>query len=75
MNGSVKWFNTKKGYGFITGEDGTEYFVHYTGITSAKKFKVLKEGFHVTFDINVIKDEKSGESKTYAVNVKVVKSE
>lgn len=32
MEGTVKWYNRKKGYGFIAGEDGQEYFVHYTGL-------------------------------------------
>ena len=33
MSGTVKWFNAKKGYGFISGNDGKEYFVHYTALT------------------------------------------
>ncbi|MBT4174272.1 cold shock domain-containing protein [archaeon] len=32
MKGTVKWFNTRKGYGFIKGEDGEEYFVHHTAL-------------------------------------------
>ncbi len=32
MDGTVKWFNTKKGFGFINGDDGDDYFVHYTSI-------------------------------------------
>jgi CspA family cold shock protein len=48
--GTVKWFNEKKGYGFIESEDGTDVFVHYSAI-SGTGFKTLKEGDQVTFDI------------------------
>ncbi len=48
--GSVKWFNTEKGYGFITGEDGKDVFVHFSAIQS-EGFKTLDEGQAVTFDI------------------------
>ncbi len=48
--GTVKWFNPDKGYGFITGEDGEDYFVHFSAIQS-KGFKTLDEGQSVTFDI------------------------
>jgi cold shock protein len=47
MNGTVKWFNGKKGYGFIEGEDGTDYFVHYTAI---EKDARLNDGDAVTFE-------------------------
>ncbi len=50
MKGQVKWFNEKKGYGFITKEDGTDVFVHYSGIAS-EGFKTLYEGDHVEFEI------------------------
>jgi len=49
-NGTVKWFNGSKGYGFIEQEDGPDVFVHYSGITSSG-FKSLDEGDQVTFDI------------------------
>jgi CspA family cold shock protein len=50
MNGTVKWFNDSKGFGFISGEDGTDYFVHHTSI-QGNGFKSLAEGDKVSFDI------------------------
>ena len=48
--GVVKWFNEKKGYGFIEQEDGPDVFVHHSGINS-EGFRSLREGDQVTFDI------------------------
>jgi CspA family cold shock protein len=50
MNGTVKWFNEKKGFGFITAEDGTEVFVHFSEIKD-EGFKTLNEGDDVSFEI------------------------
>ncbi len=60
--GTVKWFNSKNGYGFITRDDGTDIFVHYSGIQK-EGFKSLKEGANVTFDVV------NGEKGLQAVNV------
>lgn len=49
-NGTVKWFNDQKGYGFIEQSEGPDVFVHYSGIV-ADGFKSLSEGDEVTFDI------------------------
>lgn len=48
--GTVKWFNPKKGYGFIATTDGQDIFVHYANI-SGQGFKTLREGDAVSFDI------------------------
>jgi len=48
--GKVKWFNDKKGYGFIAMEDGTDVFIHYSSI-QGDGYKTLKEGDDVEFDI------------------------
>ena len=53
--GKVKWFNARKGYGFIAGEDGQDIFVHYASISS-DGYKTLNEGQDVSFD--VVKGEK-----------------
>lgn len=50
MNGTVKWFNAEKGYGFITGEDGKDVFAHFSQINK-EGFKTLEEGEEVTFDV------------------------
>ena len=64
-NGTVKWFNSEKGYGFITGEDGKDVFVHFSAIMS-DGFKTLEEGQAVTFDVEA--DPKDSR-KLKAVNV------
>ena len=50
MNGTVKWFNAEKGFGFITSEDGTDVFAHFSQIQKSG-FKTLEEGEKVTFEV------------------------
>lgn len=66
MTGKVKWFDSKKGYGFIIAEDGKEIFVHYTGIAK-EGFKALSEGRTVEFELG------DGVHGVQAVNVIEVK--
>ena len=49
-NGTVKWFNADKGFGFITGEDGKDVFAHFTQIQK-DGFKTLNENEEVTYDV------------------------
>jgi cold shock protein len=49
-SGKVKWFNESKGFGFITGDDGKDVFVHYSSI-DGNGFKTLAEGDSVTFEV------------------------
>ncbi|MEA1933454.1 MAG: cold-shock protein [Thermodesulfobacteriota bacterium] len=48
--GTVKWFNASKGFGFIAQDDGTDVFVHYSAIKS-EGYKTLEEGARVQFDV------------------------
>ena len=48
--GTVKWFNAEKGFGFISREDGSDVFVHFSAI-QGDGFKTLEEGLAVTFDV------------------------
>lgn len=63
MTGKVKWFNAAKGYGFITGDDGKEVFVHFSAIQT-DGYKTLDEGQAVEYDVN------DGEKGPQAVDVK-----
>lgn len=65
MEGTVKWFNAQKGYGFITTEDGKDVFVHYSSITN-EGFKSLQEGERVRFDLT------QGQKGEQATNVSKV---
>ena len=49
--GKVKWFDGKKGFGFIQQENGEEVFVHYTDIKTDKQYKSLEKGIEVEFEI------------------------
>ena len=64
-NGTVKWFNDSKGFGFIEVADGPDVFVHHSAI-NATGFKSLKEGDKVTFEIE------QGKKGPAAVNVNLV---
>ena len=50
MNGTVKWFNAEKGFGFITTEEGNDVFAHFSQIQK-EGFKTLDEGEEVEFDV------------------------
>jgi len=50
MNGTVKWFNAEKGFGFITGEDGNDVFAHFSQIQK-DGYKSLEEGQKVSYDV------------------------
>ena len=65
MQGTVKWFNDQKGYGFISDSEGKDVFVHYSGINS-EGFKTLKEGAAVEFDVT------DGEKGPQATNVTIL---
>lgn len=58
--GTVKWFNEKKGYGFIQREGGSDVFVHYSAI-NGDGFKTLAEGQTVEFDL--IEDAKGAKAQ------------
>ena len=63
VKGTVKWFNDKKGYGFLSREDGDDVFVHFSNI-EGDGFKTLREGDAVEFEVQ------DGPKGPQAVNVK-----
>ncbi len=63
--GKVKWFNNQKGYGFVTTDEGTDVFVHYSAIQH-EGYKTLEEGQAVEFDIE------KGPKGDQATNVKKI---
>ena len=63
-NGTVKWFNSQKGFGFICGENGEDIFVHFSGL-AMDGYKSLEDGQEVTYDIA------QGNRGLQAVNVSV----
>ena len=67
QQGTVKWFNAKKGYGFISDEEGKDVFVHFSAIVS-DGFKTLEEGQPVSFDTEA--DPKNSR-RMRAANVRV----
>ena len=64
--GTVKWFNSQKGFGFITDENGKDVFVHYSGL-NMEGYKNLEENQQVEFDVI------DGEKGPQATNVTVIK--
>lgn len=64
-NGTVKWFNAEKGFGFIEREDGDDVFVHFSCIAT-DGYKTLEEGQKVEFDIT---EGQRGEQATNVVPV------
>jgi len=66
MNGTVKWFNPEKGFGFITAENGTDVFAHFSQI-NVEGFKTLDEGQKVTFDVT------EGQKGPQAENIEIAR--
>jgi CspA family cold shock protein len=65
MKGTVKWFDAKKGYGFVTGEDGKDVFIHFSAI-KMDGYKKLEENQKVEFDVV------EGQKGPQAANVKIL---
>ncbi len=65
MQGKVKWFNERKGFGFIEAENGNDVFVHFSAIEGSG-FRTLQDGQPVSFDVQ------NGPKGLSAVNVRVM---
>ncbi len=65
MKGTVKWFDDAKGFGFVTGEDGQEYFVHWKSIVTSSE----RERKFLVADENVEFDQLETNKGTQAINV------
>ena len=65
MQGKVKWFNERKGFGFIEADNGTDVFVHFSAIQDSG-FRTLQEGQSVSFDVQ------NGPKSLSAANVKAL---
>ena len=63
MQGTVKWFNAQKGYGFLSTPEGKDVFVHFSAIQNEEGYKTLNEGQAVEFEI------KEGDKGPQAINV------
>ena len=50
-NGTVKWFNAQKGYGFLSTPEGKDVFVHFSAIQNEEGYKTLNDGQEVEFDV------------------------
>ncbi len=66
MNGTVKWFNAEKGFGFISAENGKDVFAHFSQI-NIDGFKTLEEGQAVTFDVT------EGQKGPQAENIEIAR--
>jgi len=66
MKGTVKWFNEKKGFGFLSTTEGKDVFVHFSAIKNSGGFKTLNQGDSVEF--NVVESDKGPKAE----NVKVI---
>ena len=60
LSGKVRWFDQKKGYGFIIGEQGQDVFVHYTSI-QGEGFRALKDGEAVSYEL--VKSDKGDQAR------------